>query len=825
MCLIRQFRPVNAFCTGNELINHLKTVFTPLRFMAFISHAFIRPETVESKLYQEVLAARIIEKGNSLVVAPTALGKTIVAILVAAHIIKEGGKVLFLAPTKPLCVQHTRSLEKFLKVPAEDIVTMTGTMGPEKRRAAFEKAKIISATPQSIQNDLVSGEISLADFGLVVFDESHRAIGEYSYVFIAEQYMKTAKKPLILALTASPGGEEEKIQGVCRNLFIKNVEIKTHTDEDVRDYVNPIHVEWVKVDLPLKFLEAKVLLERFQKSQVEAMKKLGFGIGKRYFSRKDMLMMQGRIRHELLQRGKTAPSLYAAASKIAALLKVAHALTLLETQGTYALNEYMQKMSTESGNSGASRAVKSVMADENIQKAKAICEELMREKVVHPKLEALKHILVAQFHENPESKVIVFNHYRDNIRSIEQYLQGIKDIRAARFVGQATKGEDKGLSQKEQGEIISELRSGKYNCLLASSVAEEGLDIPEVDLVVFYEPVPSEIRMIQRKGRTGRKSEGRAIILLCRDTRDEAFYYASRSKEAKMHSTLRQMQSPKAIPEKKLALQTTLTKFTEGYGDKVIIYVDSREQASSATIKLKELGAAINVKQLEVGDYILSDEVVVERKTVGDFLGSIIDGRLFGQLTAMSTNYSAPLLILEGEQRELYTLRNMHENAIRGVLASIALNYRIPILYTQDISESAQLIYQIAKREQLGKENEIRLRIGRKGLTVKEQQQFVLEGFPLVGPSLAKALLKKFGSVRSIVNASIKELQEVEKMGPKKAKRVHEVLNAHYGTGEESKPLPKDGNGFDEAENEPAGAFGEGNDEMENPGTDEGNNH
>ena len=116
MCLIRQFRPVNAFCTGNELINHLKTVFTPLRFMAFISHAFIRPETVESKLYQEVLAARIIEKGNSLVVAPTALGKTIVAILVAAHIIKEGGKVLFLAPTKPLCVQHTRSLEKFLKL-------------------------------------------------------------------------------------------------------------------------------------------------------------------------------------------------------------------------------------------------------------------------------------------------------------------------------------------------------------------------------------------------------------------------------------------------------------------------------------------------------------------------------------------------------------------------------------------------------------------------------------------------------------------------------------------------------------------------------------
>ena len=752
--------------------------------MPFISHPLLKPETVESKLYQEVIAARVLEKGNSLVVMPTALGKTIVALLVAAEKLKEGSKVLFLAPTKPLAVQHSNSAKKFLALKDDEVLLLTGALSPAKRKNVFDSGKIICATPQSIRNDLVSGAASLKDFGLVIFDESHRAVGDYSYVFIAEQYMRQAKNPLILAITASPGGEEEKIQSVCRNLFIKNIEIRTHEDEDVKAYTNPVNVEWVKVDLPPKFLEIKVLLERFQKEQVERLKKIGLGKGKRYFSRRDMLELQGTIRKELSSRQNANPIYYSAASWIAALLKVAHALTLLETQGSDSLNDYMQRMASEKNKSGSSKSVKAVMSDSNVLKAKALAEELVKENIVHPKLEALKHLLAVQFSEHPESKVIVFNHYRDNIMAIEKYLKRVEGVKPKKFVGQASKENDKGMSQKEQVEIIEALKSGEYNCLVASSVAEEGLDIPEVDLVVFYEPVPSEIRTIQRRGRTGRKGEGKVVILLARNTRDEAFYYASRSKERKMHSTLRQLQSPKAIPEKMLASQTTLSNFSGGVAEKVIIYVDTREQASSVVWKLKELDAVIRVKQLEVGDYILSDAVVVERKTVEDFLSSVIDGRLFNQLTMMVSNYSAPLIILEGNLEELYTLRNIHENAIKGILASIALNYRVPILYSRDEDDTVKFIFQIAKREQLGKENEIRLRVGKKGFSIKGQQQFLVEGFPLVGPSLAKALLKKFGTVRGIVNASIKELQEVEKMGPIKAKKIHEVLNAFYGAEE-----------------------------------------
>ncbi|MFH1390879.1 MAG: DEAD/DEAH box helicase [Candidatus Diapherotrites archaeon] len=747
--------------------------------MDYISHPLIKPNTVESKLYQEVLTARVLENGNSLVVAPTALGKTIVAIMVAAEIIKQKKKVLFVAPTKPLAVQHIASMKKFLNIDDDKIVLLTGAVSPKKRKEIFESASIISATPQSIQNDLVGGKINISDFGLVVFDEAHRAMGNYAYVFIAEHYMRKAKNPLILALTASPGGEEEKIQSVCRNLFIKNVEIKQHDDEDVKKYINPIEVEWVKLELPAKFLEIKKLLDEFQKKQADSLKKIGFGTGKKYFSRVDMLQLQARIRKEITSNARN-PAIYIAASRTAALLKVAHALTLLETQGTESLNEYMKKMAEDSSKSNASKAVKMIMADTNILKSKNLAQDLIDENIVHPKLEALKHILVDQFDKKPNSKVIVFNHYRGNIRTIKNYLEKIDSINPKRFVGQATKGDDKGLSQKEQGQAIQGLKEGKYNTLLASSVAEEGIDIPEVDLVIFYEPVPSEIRMIQRRGRTGRKEAGKAIVLLAKGTRDEAFYYASRAKERKMKTTLRQLQNPKAIPEKKLDSQTTLAKYSENFAEQIIIYVDSREQASSVTVKLSKMDAVIKVKQLEVGDFVLSDEVVVERKTIEDFLSSLIDGRLFNQLTMMSSNYNAPLIILEGNHDELYTTRNIHENAIKAALASIALNYRVPILYTRDVEETAKLVFLIAKREQLGSEKEIKLRVGRKGLTIPEQQQYIMEGFPLVGPRLAKALLKKFGSIRSIVNATVKELQEVEKMGPKKAKKLLEVLNAYY---------------------------------------------
>jgi Fanconi anemia group M protein len=322
-------------------------------------------------------------------------------------------------------------------------------------------------------------------------------------------------------------------------------------------------------------------------------------------------------------------------------------------------------------------------------------------------------------------------------------------------------------------------------------VAEEGLDIPSVDLVVFYEPVPSEIRLIQRRGRTGRKNAGRVIILMAEKTMDEAMYYASKRKEKNMHDTLRRLS---AIPTKTTTPPTTAnTPAKEGEGtqstlgvfgtapEKIYVFADTREQASPV---MRELSfypdVSVQAKTLEVGDFVVGPDVVIERKTIEDFLQSLIDGRLMGQLMNMSNAYARPAVLLEGNPADLFTLRNVHENAIIGMMSTIAMTYRIPILFTKDAKESAKYVYSIAKKEQQGKNTEIRLRMGRKGLSLHEQQRFLVEGLPNIGPSAALELLKHFGTIQNIMNADVKELQEVANIGPKKAHALHKVIRSKY---------------------------------------------
>jgi Fanconi anemia group M protein len=751
--------------------------------MAFVTHKLIKPDLVESRLYQEVLVSRIIDKGNTLVVAPTALGKTVVAVMLAAYILENQPekKILFLAPTKPLAVQHENSFKKFFNIPEEDIISLTGTTSASKRQEVYKTKKIINATPQTIENDLLAGKINLKDFGLVIFDEAHRAVGDYAYVFINLQLQKQNPSCLVLALTASPGSEEEHIQDVCKNLTIKNIEIKDQNDVDVKPYVNEIEIDWVKVDLPKEFLQIKQYLENFQKKQLVVLKSLGLAQteNKRFYNKFRLLEMQSTIRKRLISHGSSQPSLYFAASKCAAMLKVSHAEELIETQGIGALNNYFDKLIDEA-NKGKSKAARAIITDEDIKLAIHLTHKLFDAKIQHPKYAELKRIVIEQLKKDPKSKIIVFNHYRDSILEVVEFLtngEGADIIKPRKFIGQATKGSEKGMSQKIQQEVLEELRADVHNVLVASSVAEEGLDIPAVDLVIFFEPVPSEIRTIQRRGRTGRHSKGKMIVLMAKNTRDEAFYWTAKSKEKKMKATLNEMKRSDSLPQ-----QTLLQTFADNDKEnKIIIFVDSREHASSVTKELfSHDDVKVITKALDIGDYVLSKDVCVERKTVEDFLSSMIDGRLFSQIINLRQNYQKPLIILEGNMHELFTLRNIHRNSIIGALSSIALDYQVPIINVHDSRETAEYLYNIAKREQKGRDKEVSIRVGRKGLTLSEQQRFIVEGLPLVGPLLAKSLLEKFGSIKAIVDADEKQLQEVENLGKKKAKLIQKVLREKY---------------------------------------------
>ncbi|MDO8428880.1 MAG: DEAD/DEAH box helicase, partial [Candidatus Diapherotrites archaeon] len=242
----------------------------------FIEHPLIKPETIEARTYQSVLAARVLENPSSLVVAPTALGKTIVAVMVAAHLLQKypDKKILILAPTRPLCEQHKESFRKFLNIPEEKIITLTGTTEQKLRNNEWENASVICATPQTIENDIITERIDLSELEACIFDETHRAVKEYSYVFIGKQLNALKRKPLILALTASPGASKEKIEEICTNLGIENIEIKTLQDADVQEYIKPIDMEIRYVELPKETKEIAEHLRAFVKEKLEELKAL-----------------------------------------------------------------------------------------------------------------------------------------------------------------------------------------------------------------------------------------------------------------------------------------------------------------------------------------------------------------------------------------------------------------------------------------------------------------------------------------------------------------------------------------------------------------------
>lgn len=752
-----------------------------------VKREFIKPDTVERREYQ-INIANSAAKNNTLVVLPTGLGKTIVAlILVAEELKKENNKILFLAPTKPLVIQHAQFLREFLTIDSESIIIFTGEISPAKRREMWNNAKIIVSTPQVIENDLLSKRLNLKDVSFIVFDECHHAVGEYAYVFVSEMYQKQRDDRLALGMTASPGNDVSKILEVCKNLDISNIEIRTKYDSDVRPYVHDLKIIWKEIPLPQDFAHTIQPLRRALSEKLKNLKNVGVieSSSVSLINRTKLLEAQKRIQREIRSRAKPPKILFRAASTQSEAMKIHYALELLQTQGVNALKNYFQRMGKEAVSKDSSKASRTIMSDNNILEAVAYAKSL---DIEHPKVQEIVKIVEKQLETKPNSRIIVFTHYRDTSSYISQLLENVKKARPSRFIGQAVKEGDKGLTQKEQSKVIQKFKEGEYNVLIATSVAEEGLDIPSTDLVIFYEPIPSEIRAIQRRGRTGRKMPGKVIILITKGTSDEGYYWAAKRKEKRMRSELELIRSK--LSKKFEDAGTLCRREVEGitdqktlmdYGKKekqVKIVVDHREYRSNVVRNLAVKGTFVEPQQLDVADYVLSSRIGVERKNVDDFLASLIGGKLFKQMAQLRDAYSRPVLILEGEN--LLTKRNISHNAIFGSLASISVDFGIPVLMTKDSSETADLLKVIAQREQREDKKAVIVRGEKTQMSLREKQQFIIEGLPNVSAVIAKRLLGHFGSIKDIANATEEELLEVKGVGKNIASDIIKLLNANY---------------------------------------------
>lgn len=498
-----------------------------------LEHPLIWPSSVEFRLYQKRIADHASE-GNTLVILPTALGKTVISAMVAANVLYNyrDAKVLVMAPTRPLVMQHRNSFLRMLKLKEKDTAILTGKTPSDHRRLFWEgEAKVVFSTPQVVRNDLLEHRLSLENYGLVVFDECHRAVKEYAYTDVARIYVSQARYPLILGMTASPGSDVNRVLDVCRNLYIESVEFRSEEDADVKLYIQPIEIEWKRVNLPREYLTIRSHIRSMLDRRVNWL--IYTGIIKRkpeYVTRRTLIEAGEELRYMLEaesieeERGR----IFTAIINQSLALTLFHMFELLETQGLYTLKAFLEKVELEKEKKH-SYAV--LLNDPEYGNFKAMVEATSLE---HPKAELLKQIVKEQLWRKPSSRMLVFTQYRDTASHLVEELRKFPEVRVDRFVGQASKIMDKGLTQEEQADRIRMLEDGELNVLVATSIAEEGLDIPAVDHVIFYEPIPSEIRYIQRRGRTGRKAPGKVTILAANESLDMIYLYASGRRTEKM---------------------------------------------------------------------------------------------------------------------------------------------------------------------------------------------------------------------------------------------------------------------------------------------------
>ncbi|MBI88334.1 MAG: hypothetical protein CMB67_04850 [Euryarchaeota archaeon] len=498
-----------------------------------IVHPSLVPGKVEARAYQLQAVDQALA-GSTLLVLPTAAGKTAVAWMsIVERIQKNGDWGLFVSPTVALSNQHLESARSVIsKFDEWGAISLSGQQPAAKRANLWGGSSLVFATPQVVRNDAESGILNLENCSFLVLDEAHHCTGDHAMAEVAETYISQARDPLILATTASPGSRRQQVEEICRRLAIKKIHLRGPDDPMISEFLSELEVDEVLVEVPE---EIRILAEPFRIWQE------GIVDNER---RKGRYVLPGGITQaglsNAMERAQSAiqnddPSGYRSSSQIATAMRLHHLINHLLCQGIAASRQFLGRMESEGDKSKSS---KDFLRDNRVR---GLSERLSQMEEVHSKVSAVRRLVRSRIRRDPGSRVIVFANYRDTVGALDHALSGLEGAKSIQFIGQSSRGGSDGLSPKEQIARLEEFRSGEANVLVATSVGEEGLDIPSADLVIFYEPVSSEIRTIQRRGRTGRRRSGEVVVLIARGTRDEGAKDSSKRKEEFMLKAVRRV--------------------------------------------------------------------------------------------------------------------------------------------------------------------------------------------------------------------------------------------------------------------------------------------
>lgn len=860
---------------------------------ARLQHDGLRDGVVEARAYQ-LEAVDVSLSGSTLLVLPTAAGKTAVAWMVMAEMLRRSdGWALMVAPTVALVKQHLDDLGRVFPEGEIEPMAMSGGVPASKREGMWKNSRLIVSTPQVVRNDVNRGVLDLSDCCIVVIDEAHHATGETGAAQVADLYLGLAEAPLILGMTASPGSKTEKVQEICERLAVERIHIRTSSDAMLVEHLANLEIEELRVRVPEEIRELAEPFVRWQESIVDRERRLG-----RY-------VLPGPVSHSglanAMERANTAvrrgeSDAYGSMSRIGLAMSLHHLINHLLCQGTAAAREFLDRK--EKGSDSEKKNTRNLLRDPRVRDLR---ESLIELGEIHSKVGAVRRLVRERLRREADSRIIVFATFRDTVTALDAALDGLEGARPVQFIGQSKRGSGKGLTPKQQVERIETFRSGEGNVLIATSVGEEGLDIPAADLVIFYEPVPSEIRNIQRRGRTGRHRDGDVVVLIAEDTRDEGARAAALRREENMHRAVarvrRQLtrsghidlsnlaefsvareeeelsaaqfirevreqhrpelnQSDSEVSESTSAEptilppstfrprgQTGLEQFpdrekireseveepppekqtpreretkpsgdtsperreTEQMSDHPVaaaqdfidleeslpdvpgatVTADDRELNSAVVARLKALGADVRIERLGTGDFQIGERILVERKTVRDFVDSLVDGRLLEQASRLVGAAPRSLLLIEGEG--LFRSPRVHPHALMGALTTLALDFGIPVVTTKDGAETARFLTVASRREESmldGLTPRARDRLeavkpefwtdpvtqaAAAARQLRESQNdeqtaaiALLTAIPSVDQDLANRLLNRFGTIAGLVWAEEDELRQVE---------------------------------------------------------------